>query len=262
MISRLFSSTLSRSSSRATRSCARPRPHRSEHPRTHGGARPRAPRPAPPGPRLVVPLRPRPPPPRPLPLEEGRPPGEDDLALAAPSPPARAGRSWRTSPATRSPTPSTTRRAAAPPTTGPGRRGRAAVAPTPRAATKASSPTTRPRPTPGCCPAPGCGHVRPFYRAVTSSYFCPRCEEAADRRRSYLRATERRSGRVLHEGGPEPSRPVEPKRLPKYLCRPPAVVTRPFARRPKRRYACAACCRRHAGGRVHSRFELKIVPTR
>lgn len=113
----------------------------------------------------------------------------------------------------------------------------------------------------GRCPAPGCGHVRPFYRAVTASYFCPRCEEAADRPRSYLRVTDRRSGQVLHEGGPEPTRPTASKRPPKYLGRcPRCEATRPFARRPKRRYACAACCHRHARGRFDPRFELKIGP--
>ena len=75
----------------------------------------------------------------------------------------------------------------------------------------------------GRCPAPGCGHVRPFYRAVTSSYFCPRCEEAADRRRSYLRVTERRSGRVLHEGGPEPIPADRLEAPPKYLGRCPSL---------------------------------------
>ena len=61
----------------------------------------------------------------------------------------------------------------------------------------------------GRCPAAGCGHTRPFYRAVTSSYFCPRCEEVPGRARSYLRVTERRSGRVLNEGGAEPA-PAHP----------------------------------------------------
>ena len=115
----------------------------------------------------------------------------------------------------------------------------------------------------GRCPAAGCGHTRPFYRAVTSSYFCPRCEEAPGRARSYLRVTERRSGRVLHEGGAEPRRPTRSKRPPKYVGRCPRCgATRPFARRPKRRYACAACCRAHAGGRFDPRFELGIQQVR
>jgi predicted SprT family Zn-dependent metalloprotease len=111
----------------------------------------------------------------------------------------------------------------------------------------------------GRCPTTGCDYARPFYRAVRSAYYCPRCEEASGRERSFLRVTDRRSGRVLHEGGAEPTRPTRLKRPPKYLGRCPRCGTaRPFARRPKRRYACTSCCQELAGGRFDPRFELAI----
>ena len=115
----------------------------------------------------------------------------------------------------------------------------------------------------GHCPAHGCGYARPFYRAVTSAYFCPRCEEASDRARSFLRVSDRRSGHVLHEGGAEPARPIRLKRPPKYVGQCPRCGTaRGFARRPKRRYACAVCCREHADGHFDPHFELAIQQVR
>lgn len=115
----------------------------------------------------------------------------------------------------------------------------------------------------GHCPAEGCDYARPFYRAVTSSYYCPRCEERPGKDRSYLRVTDRRSGRLMHEGGAEPTRPTYSKRPPKYVGRCPRCgVVQPFARRPKRSYACAACCRDHADGRFDPRFKLRIRQVR
>jgi hypothetical protein len=108
----------------------------------------------------------------------------------------------------------------------------------------------------GRCLTPGCAFTRPFYRALTAAYVCPRCKESG--RRSFLRVEERASGRVLREGGDRPgAAPLA--RAPKYVGRcPNCGAERPFARRPTRRYACGACCRRHAGGRFDARFELAV----
>jgi hypothetical protein len=106
----------------------------------------------------------------------------------------------------------------------------------------------------GRCLMPGCTYTRPFYREVTSAYLCAPCK--GDGTHSFLRIEERRSGHVLREGGAEPG-VATPARPPRYIghC-PDCGATRPFARRPTRRYACGACCRRHAGGRFDGRFEL------
>lgn len=108
----------------------------------------------------------------------------------------------------------------------------------------------------GRCLMPGCTYVHPFYRSVTAAYVCVRCKE--DGRRSFLRIEERRTGRVLREGGSEPGAAPPPRR-PKYVGRCGSCGgTHAFARRPSRRHACAACCRRHSGGRFDHRFELVV----
>jgi hypothetical protein len=108
----------------------------------------------------------------------------------------------------------------------------------------------------GRCLSRGCGHTRPFYREVAALYVCPTCRKRGQR--SFLQIEERQSGRVLRAGGESPG--VAPlARPPKYLARCPSCgASRGFARRPKRRYACGACCRRHAGGRFDPRFELAL----
>jgi hypothetical protein len=112
----------------------------------------------------------------------------------------------------------------------------------------------------GRCLTSGCTYTRPFYRAVTAAYFCPRCKEAGTP--SFLRIEERSTGRVVREGGDEPGS-ASPGRAPKYVGQcPRCAATRPFARRPTRRYACAACCRRHAGGQFDPRFELTLRQNR
>lgn len=108
----------------------------------------------------------------------------------------------------------------------------------------------------GQCLEASCAYVRPFYRSVTAAYYCPRCNGVGTR--TFLRIRERSTGRIVRAGGAEPG-PVGLTRPPPYLARCPACGhTRPFARRPRRRYACGPCCQRHAGGRFDKRFELAL----
>lgn len=111
----------------------------------------------------------------------------------------------------------------------------------------------------GRCVMPGCSYARPFYREVSAAYLCMRCREAGAR--AFLRVEERRSGRVVRPGGATPG--VARPRLPRYVGRcPHCGLARPFARRPRRRYACSACCQAHAGGRFDRRFELVLLERR
>lgn len=110
----------------------------------------------------------------------------------------------------------------------------------------------------GRCLEPGCSYTRPFYRVVSAAYVCSRCRERG--RRSFLQIEERTTGRVLRSGGARPGASSSP---PKYLaCCPSCGTSRGFARRPVRRYACGACCKRHSGGRFDARFELKVLQMR
>lgn len=110
----------------------------------------------------------------------------------------------------------------------------------------------------GSCVAEGCTYERPFYRSVTAAHLCPRCKRDAARPRSFLRVTDRRSGAVLFAGGDSPGRSLAAID-PKYVGRcPECTAVKPFARRPTRRYACAACCQRLTGGRFDLRYELVL----
>lgn len=96
------------------------------------------------------------------------------------------------------------------------------------------------------CPA--CGVERPFHRMPTRAYACPAC-----RPRVYLQIADRASGRVLRSGGATPG----PNPAARYAAACPVCGTRSERqRRPTRRLACAACCRRHAGGRFSELYEL------
>lgn len=97
---------------------------------------------------------------------------------------------------------------------------------------------------------PRCGWSRPFFRAPTRAYACPACEAHG---RVYLRVSERASGRVLRAGGDSPG----PSPAAHYVAACPACGAQSERqRRPSRRLACAACCRRHAGGRFSELYEL------
>ncbi|CAN5539644.1 hypothetical protein BH23BAC4_BH23BAC4_15700 [soil metagenome] len=108
----------------------------------------------------------------------------------------------------------------------------------------------------GRCLAEGCTYSRPFYRSVTAAYICPTCDKS--RARSFLRIEDRRNGQIVRNGGATPGS-LAPTRTSKYIgsC-PRCAETRPFQRRPLRRYACGSCCSRHAGGRFDTRFELVL----
>ena len=98
------------------------------------------------------------------------------------------------------------------------------------------------------CPA--CGWQRPFFRQPSRAYACPRCEAHG---RVYLRLVERASGRVLRDGGQTPG----PGPAARWVATCAACGARSERqRRPARRVACAACCRRHAGGRFSEAYEL------
>ena len=100
------------------------------------------------------------------------------------------------------------------------------------------------------CPA--CGFERAFHRTPTRAYLCPTCARARPAR-VFLRVVERVSGRVVRAGGDAPG-PSPPARYVA-VC-PSCGVRAERARRPSRRLACAACCRRHAGGRFSELYEL------
>ena len=105
------------------------------------------------------------------------------------------------------------------------------------------------------CPA--CGHARPFHRTPTRAYVCPACaRRPGDRRRVFLEIAERATGRIVRSGGAAPG----PSPGARYAAACPACHARvERARRPTRRLACAACCRRHAGGRFSELYELAFA---
>jgi predicted SprT family Zn-dependent metalloprotease len=112
----------------------------------------------------------------------------------------------------------------------------------------------------GRCLADGCAYSRPFYRSVTAAYICPKCDKV--RPRSYLRIEDRRTGQIVRNGGASHGSLVTAG-TSKYIGRcPKCAETRPFHRRPTRRYACGECCNRHAGGRFDARFELALQQLR
>ncbi|HEX8299965.1 MAG TPA: SprT-like domain-containing protein [Rubricoccaceae bacterium] len=100
------------------------------------------------------------------------------------------------------------------------------------------------------CPA--CGFARPFHRTPTRAYACPSCAPG----RIFLEVAERSTGRVVRTGGVAPG----PSPGARYVAACPACHTRvERARRPARRLACAACCRRHAAGRFSEMYELAFA---
>ena len=100
------------------------------------------------------------------------------------------------------------------------------------------------------CPA--CGFTRPFHRTPARAYLCPDCARLPGRR-VFLRLAERATGRVLRAGGDAPG----PSPAARWVAACPACHARvERARRPARRLACAACCRRHARGRFSPVYEL------
>ena len=104
------------------------------------------------------------------------------------------------------------------------------------------------------CPA--CGYERAFHRMPTRAYLCPTCARAPVPARVFLRITERATGRVVREGGEE----AGPAPAARYVATCPACGVRAErARRPSKRLACAACCRKHAGGRFSELYELSFV---
>ena len=101
------------------------------------------------------------------------------------------------------------------------------------------------------CPA--CGFSRPFHRTPTRAYACPTCTP-----RVFLRIDERATGRVVRSGGGAPG----PSPAARYVAQCPACHVRvERSRRPARRVACAACCRRHARGRFSELYELAFRRT-
>ena len=102
------------------------------------------------------------------------------------------------------------------------------------------------------CPA--CGYERAFHRTPTRAYLCPTCARVPAR--VFLRIKVRATGRVIREGGSE----AGPSPAALYVATCPACHARAErSRRPTRRLACAACCRRHAGGRFSELYELRFV---
>ncbi|HEX9953562.1 MAG TPA: SprT-like domain-containing protein [Rubricoccaceae bacterium] len=104
---------------------------------------------------------------------------------------------------------------------------------------------------------PGCGFARPFHRTPTRAYVCPACaRRPAAPRRVFLEIAERATGRIVRTGGDAPGPSVGVR----YAATCPACHTRvERVRRPTRRLACAACCRRHAGGRFSELYELAFA---
>lgn len=101
---------------------------------------------------------------------------------------------------------------------------------------------------------PVCGFERAFHRTPTRAYLCPTC--AAVSSRVFLRLSERASGRVIRAGGDTPG----PAPAARYVAVCPSCgVQAERARRTSRRLACAACCRRHAGGRFSELYELTFA---
>lgn len=113
------------------------------------------------------------------------------------------------------------------------------------------------------CPN-ACGYETGFYRMVSRWYYCPECSDEDEK--AYLRLTERESGNVVREGGPEERASAarrnftDPKRKGyKYtaVC-PECGHMVGFKRKTKRTYACPPCCTEKSGGRFDSRFALQV----
>jgi predicted SprT family Zn-dependent metalloprotease len=106
---------------------------------------------------------------------------------------------------------------------------------------------------PYACTCPGCGATLDRYRQPATPLRCQACAHAG--RPAYFRVTHRASGAVVWPGGATPGDYGGTAGVEATCPRCGAVYRR--ARRPKRKTACAPCCRRHAGGRYDDRFRLR-----
>ena len=102
---------------------------------------------------------------------------------------------------------------------------------------------------------PSCNATRALYREPVRALLCRACSRP--RRPAYLRVIRQPTGRVVWTGGAERG-PYGGTAGVVATCPGCGAVTR-RGRRPKRKTACAACCRRHAGGRYDERFRLRFA---
>lgn len=101
---------------------------------------------------------------------------------------------------------------------------------------------------------PSCGSTSGLHRQPVHPRRCRACH--AEKRPSILTVTHTASGRTIWPGG------ATPGAFGGWVgvtatCPGCGAVSR-RARPPKRATACAACCRRHAGGRYEERFRLRF----
>lgn len=101
---------------------------------------------------------------------------------------------------------------------------------------------------------PSCGAAHALYRQPVRARRCAPCHRAG--RPAFFRVRHRSSGRVVWPGGAEPGAYGGTAGVSATCPGCGATVRR--ARRPRRATACAACCRRHAGGRYDARFRLRF----
>ena len=99
-----------------------------------------------------------------------------------------------------------------------------------------------------------CDMSRDLYRQPVRAHLCPTCSRPS--RPAYLRVTHRPTGRVVWQGGAERGDYGGTAGVEATCPRCGDTVRR--ARRPKRKTACASCCRRYAGGVYAERFRLRF----
>ena len=101
---------------------------------------------------------------------------------------------------------------------------------------------------------PSCGASGDRYRQPVHPLRCRACARGGHP--AYLRVEHRASGRVIWPGG-EAAGAYGGTAGFVATC-PGCGETSRRAQRPRRAVACAACCRRHAGGRYDARFRLRF----
>jgi predicted SprT family Zn-dependent metalloprotease len=101
---------------------------------------------------------------------------------------------------------------------------------------------------------PSCGAEHAFYRQPVLAKRCAPCARSGEP--SFLRVVERETGRVIWAGG-ERAGPFGGDAGWHATCAGCGQAHR-RTRRPSRPTACAACCKRHAGGRYDPRFRLRF----